>query len=89
MGWAGVIPGVIFAIMLVINFEFMPLPEPAWGAVVLRYYGIAMLLCGLLAGVLGVISLVKGERSWLVWLICIFPSPWVVIVLAAELLFPH
>lgn len=82
--------GVIFVVMFLINsFIFISMPETSWGPMVLPFYGILMMVCGLLAGVLGVISLVKGERSWMVWLICVLPGLWVVFMLAGELLFPH
>lgn len=82
--------GVIFVVMFLINsFIFISMPETSWGPMVLPFYGILMMVCGLLAGVLGAISLVKGERSWMVWLICVLPGLWVVFMLAGELLFPH
>lgn len=90
MGRMAVTLGVIFVVMFLINsFIFISMPETSWGPMVLPFYGILMMVCGLLAGVLGVISLVKGERSWMVWLICVLPGLWVVFMLAGELLFPH
>lgn len=88
--WAAIL-GVVFVIMFLINtFVFMPMPETSWGPVVLPFYGIGMMLCGLLAGVFGVVALVKyGERSWVVWAICILPGLWVIFMLVGELLFPH
>ena len=52
-------------------------------------YGISMLLCGLAAGVLGLVALVKEhERSWIVW-IALLPGVFVLFLLIGEFLFPH
>ena len=66
-----------FAVMFILNAAvFMRLAEAPWEHIVLPFYGIAMLLCGLAAGVTAAIAVVKkGERSWLVWLpllLCLF-----------------
>jgi hypothetical protein len=59
-----------FAALFIINAAvFIRLAEAPWEHVVLPFYGVAMLLCGLAAGVTAAIAVVqKGERSWLVWL---------------------
>jgi hypothetical protein len=55
----------------------------------LPFYGIAMLLCGVAAGVTGLISIIKQhERSWVAWL-AILPMALVIFLLLGELLFPH
>jgi hypothetical protein len=66
-----------FVIMFIINAAvFMRLAEAPWEHVVLPFYGIVMLLCGLAAGVTAAIAVARqGERSWLVWLpllLCLF-----------------
>jgi hypothetical protein len=48
-----------------------------------------MLLCGLAAGILGLIAVIrKNERSWLVWL-TLLPGLLVLFLLLGEFLFPH
>jgi len=59
-----------FAALFIINAAvFMRLPEAPWQPIVGPFYGIAMLLCGLAAGVTAALAVVRqGERSWLVFL---------------------
>jgi hypothetical protein len=83
--------GAAFLIMFIINSAvFMPSTSDApWRHVLLPFYGIAMLLCGLAAGVMGVIAIARrGERSWLVWL-CLLPGLFVAFLLLGEFLVPH
>lgn len=80
-----------FAVMFLINsFVFMPTSSDApWRHVILPFYGIAMLLCGLASGILGWIAVVRQhERSWLV-LLTLLPGLWVLFMLVGEFLFPH
>ena len=52
LGWWSVALAAAFAVMFIINAAvFMRLPEAPWQHIVLPFYGIAMLLCGLAAGV--------------------------------------
>jgi hypothetical protein len=61
----------------------------AWLLAVLPFYGIAMLLCGLTAGILaGIAILRRGERSWVLWLV-LLPGLWVLFMLLGEFLVPH
>jgi hypothetical protein len=78
-----------FAVMFIINAAvFMRLAEAPWQHIVLPFYGIAMLLCGLAAGVAAAIAIVrKGERSWLVWL-PLLPCVLVLFLVVGELLGP-
>jgi hypothetical protein len=60
-----------FVVMNIINpTVFMRLSEDVpWRQSVLPFFGIFMMLCGLAAGVVGLIAILrKHERSWLVWL---------------------
>lgn len=90
-GWWAFYLAVVFWVMsLINNVVFMRLPEQvSWRQSLLPFYGILMLLCGLAAGVTGVIALVKKhERSWMVWL-AILPGAWVLFMLLGEFLVPH
>ena len=80
-----------FIVMFSINsFVFMPTSSDApWRHVILPFYGIAMLLCGLASGILGWMAVVRlHERSWLV-LLTLLPGLWVLFMLVGEFLFPH
>ncbi|RJP47267.1 MAG: hypothetical protein C4583_16830 [Anaerolineaceae bacterium] len=51
-------------------------------------YGIFMLLCGLAAGIVGLIAITRQhERSWLVWL-TLLPGAFVLFLLLGEFLVP-
>jgi len=61
---------------------------PLWRQVLLPFYGIAMLLCGLGGGIVGLIAVVQQhERSWLVWL-TMLPLVFVLFLLIGEFLVP-
>jgi hypothetical protein len=81
-----------FVVMYLINtFVFMALPsfgDGTWRQAVLPFYGILMLLCGLVSGILGLVAITRQhDRSWLVWL-TILPMAWVVFMLVGELIVP-
>jgi hypothetical protein len=83
---------VAFAAMFIINvFVFMALPsfgDGTWRQNVLPFYGVAMLLCGLVSGALGLVSITyQHDCSWLVWL-TILPMAWVIFMLVGELIVP-
>jgi hypothetical protein len=91
LGWWAVWLAAVFVVMFLINsFVFMPTSSDAsWRHVILPFYGIAMLLCGLASGIIGWIAVIrKHERSWLV-LLTLLPGLWVVFMLVGELLLPH
>jgi hypothetical protein len=77
-------------LFLINSFVFMPSSSDApWRHVILPFYGIFMLLCGLGSGLIGLIAVIREhERSWLVWLM-ILPGLFILFLLAGELLFPH
>jgi hypothetical protein len=55
----------------------------------LPFYGILMLLCGLVAGIVGGPAVIRQhERSWLVWL-TLLPGLLVLLLLLGEFLYPH
>lgn len=88
--WAGRL-AVAFVILFLINsFVFMPSSSDApWRHVILLFYGIFMLLCGLASGIFGWIAVIRHhERSWLV-ILTLLPGLWVAFMLVGEFLFPH
>jgi len=83
------------ALFAVNSFVFMPTSDVAnptmetMRRVVLPFFGIGMMLCGLAAGVVGLIGIIKDrERSWIVWL-TLLPGAFVAFFLLGEILVPH
>jgi len=63
--------------------------EVLWRQTVLPFYGIAMMACGLAAGIVGLIAVTRRqERSWLVWL-TMLPGLMIVAFVLADFLVPH
>lgn len=80
-----------FVVLFMINATvFMPSTDDApWRRVVLPFYGIAMLACGLASGISGLMAVIRQhERSWLVWL-TLLPGLLVVSLVLGEFLVPH
>jgi hypothetical protein len=91
LGWWASWLGVAFVVLFLINsFVFMPSSSNApWRHVILPFYGILMLLCGIASGVSGLLAMAKQhERSGLV-LLTLLPGLWVLFLLVGEFLFPH
>ena len=95
LGWWVVGLAGAFVVLFIINSAvFMPLfshsgPYDRFSQTVLPFYGIFMLLCGLSAGIVGLVAVLRQhERSWLVWL-TILPCAFVLFLLLGELLVPH
>jgi hypothetical protein len=88
--WSVGLAAVFVGLFLVNSFVFMSTSSDApWRHVLLPFYGLLMLLCGLAAGILGLIAVIrKNERSWLVWL-TLLPGLLVLFLLLGEILFPH
>ena len=83
--------GILFVVLFLFNsFVFMPTSSDApWRQVVLPFYGIFMLLCGLSAGIVGLIAVLRQhEHSWLVWL-TLLPGLFVLFLVLGEFLVPH
>ena len=91
LGWWSVALTATFVVLMIINGTiFMRLPEDVtWRKTVLPFYGVAMMSCGLVAGIVALIALTRRhERSWLVWL----PIPaglFVIVFILGEFLVPH
>jgi hypothetical protein len=82
---------VAFVVMFIINATvFMPSTvEIPLRTTILPFYGIAMLACGLAAGVVSLIAIIREhESSWLVWL-PLLAGMFVLFFVAGELLVPH
>jgi len=91
LGWWSVGLAVTFEILMIINSTiFMRLPEDVtWRVTILPFYGIFMMLCGLAAGIVSLISVTRQhERSWLVWLTLLVGLNALVFVIG-EFLVPH
>lgn len=88
--WSAGLMVTFIAMMLVNGAVFMRLSEDvAWRQTVLPFYGIAMMACGLAAGVLALIAVVRRrERSFLVWL-PLLGGVFVIVFLLGEFLSPH
>ena len=83
--------GILFVVLFLVNsFVFMPTSSDApWRQVVLPFYGVFMLLCGLSAGIVGLIAVLRQhEHSWLVWL-TLLPGLFVLFLVLGEFLVPH
>jgi peptidoglycan/LPS O-acetylase OafA/YrhL len=80
-----------FEVLMIINGAvFMRLPEDVtWRETVLPFYGIAMMSCGLVAGIVALVALTRRhERSWLVWL-SVLVGLSVIVFILGEFLVPH
>ena len=90
LGWRSVWLGVTFVVLFIINaVMFMPSTAALWQQSVLPVYGIVMLLCGLAAGIIGLLALTRqNERSWLVGL-TLLPGAMFIFLLLGEFLAPH
>ena len=70
-GWWAVAMAALFVILYLINVVvFMPASEGnPQNAAVLPIIGTWVIVCGLAAGIAGLVAVLRqGERSWLVWL---------------------
>lgn len=91
LGWWSVKLAATFIALLIINtVVFVPSAEKVpWGQAILPFSGITILSCGLAAGIVGLIAVIRRrERSWLVWL-TMLPGLMVVVFVLGEFLVPH
>jgi hypothetical protein len=91
IGWWAAWLGALFLVLWIINtFVFMPSTvEVPWRQIVLPFYGVFMILCGLAAGITGLIAMIgRHERSLLVWF-ALLPGLLVLFLLLGEFLVPH
>ena len=88
--WAAWLAGAFLAMFVANAAVFMPMhADVVWARPVFIAYGLTMLLCGLAAGVTGLIAVTRGrERSWLAWL-ALLPGLFVLLLLLGEFLVPH
>jgi 4-amino-4-deoxy-L-arabinose transferase-like glycosyltransferase len=90
-GWWALGLAIAFEVMNIINSAvFMRLSENVpWRQTVLPFYGIFMMLCGVSAGIVGLIAILRShERSWLVWL-AVLVGAFALLFILAEFLIPH
>jgi len=91
LGWWSVGLAATFAVLFIINSALImsaTVVTPS-SQVVLPSFGIYMLLCGLAAGIIGLIAVIRRhERSWLVWL-AILIGLFVLVLVLGEFLVPH
>ena len=90
-GWWALGLAIAFEVMNILNsVVFMRLSgNVPWRQTVLPFYGILMMLCGVLAGIVGLIAILRShERSWLVWL-AVLVGAFALLFILAEFLIPH
>ena len=91
LGWWSVGAAACFAALFLVHFVVLGPWEPgaAWLRTVVPVLSLGMLACGLAAGVVGAIAVIRRrERSWLVWL-GLLPGLMVLAFLLGEILVPH
>ncbi len=88
--------GVTFVVLLGVDLAVLvPILEGAgqetdvFRVFIFPVYGVSMLLCGFVAGVIGLSSITRDrERSWAVWLTFV-PMMFVISFILGEILLPH
>ena len=93
LGWWAAGCEAVFAILWMINlFVFYPIAMlgglPELQQTFFPIFGIFMMSCGVAGGVLGIIALIRRERSWAVW-VSLLPCAFALFFLLGELIFPH
>lgn len=91
LGWLAGSLMIAFLVLFLINSLVLmpPSTNALFPRTFLIFYGIFMILCGLAAGVVGLVALIRNhERSWFVWL-AVLPGAFVLFLLLGELLVPH
>lgn len=94
LGWWAFGLFAAFVVMFIINtVVFIPTaqgePGAGWREMLLPFYGLFMMLCGLVGAILGVIALMrKQERTWMVW-VTLLPGILVTAFVLGEILVPH
>jgi len=90
--WLAVAFVVMFAINMVFVGVFGTSTDPAWrsfSSTYLPFYGITLMLCGFVSGIVGIVAIFKqGERS-LITLLTVVPTLFVIVFLLGEFLVPH
>lgn len=84
LGAAFMVLWIINSVVFMPSLVFIPARQ-----VILPFYGIFMMLCGLAAGIVGLVAVIsRHERSWLIWL-SMLPGLLTLLLLVVEFLFPH
>lgn len=88
--WAVALAGLFILLFLINSFVFMPTAsDAAWRRVVLPFYGIFMMLCGLTAGFLGMIAIIRQQERSILVLLTLLPEFFVLFFLLGEFLAPY
>ncbi len=91
LGRLAVIFGAVFVVLFLINtLVFMPTSgsDAEWRQTILPFFGIGMMACGVIAGILGAVAMIRQrERSWLVMLIML-PGLFAIFFILGEFLGP-
>ena len=87
LGWWSVGLAATFVALFIINVAVITSTlETLWRQTLLPFYVIFMLSCGLAAGIVGLIAVIRQrERSWLVWL-AILTGLFVIVIVLGEFL---
>jgi peptidoglycan/LPS O-acetylase OafA/YrhL len=88
--WAVSLAGVFLALFILNSIVLMPVAQilgEGWWNTAFAIYGIFTFLCGFVGGVLGLVAILRHERSGLVW-ITILPLLVVVFFLVGEFFIP-
>lgn len=88
--WAVYLAGAFLVLSILNSIMLMPVAQllgEGWWNTAFAVYGIFMFLCGFTGGVLGLVAIVRRDRSWLVWL-STFPLIIVVFFLVGEFFIP-
>ena len=90
LGWWAVTLLALFVLMIITSAVVSMLwPDGSWRLVVMPFFGVGTVLCGLATGVLPLLAVTRQrERSWLVWL-PLFVGANLVFLLLGEFLVPH
>ncbi|MBE0447568.1 MAG: hypothetical protein IBX64_05645 [Actinobacteria bacterium] len=88
--WSVMLAAAFVALFIINATVFMPSAVTVpWRQVVLPFFGIVILSCGLAAGITGLVAVIRcRERSLLVWL-TILPGLMVLAFVLGEFLIPH
>ncbi|HAY84091.1 MAG TPA: hypothetical protein DCY42_03960 [Chloroflexi bacterium] len=91
LGWWSVVLMAVSVVMMIINpTVFMDIPEDqGWRVTLLPFFAILMILCGLSAGILGLVAVIRRNERSVVVLPGLLIGLFAVVFLLGEFLLPH